>query len=296
MGKKTFRIIIPILILIAFICIGVIAWQESTKTVVTPTPEPTPPIVQIKMTIGDPYVYLDGKRALIDPENIKVVPVIHNERTLLPLRLIAEGLGMGVNWDDVSHSIVLTAENNATIEFVIGQRTAVSKGVQVDLDTPVTIIEERAFLPLRFIADEMDFEVEWDDITKGIIVTRKNSPFTTEELAEKRILAEDLLDAATLAKAAAELCTKDSAYYDLQDFSIEVVINLDLVRPYLPNSTAGFSEVRTGVSPWIISVQKGVFRVKDSSPEGRLYFEGDWINVTPLPKPPTPIPSPTDAF
>lgn len=49
-----------------------------------------------------------GKKVAIDPANAKVVPLIINSCTFLPLRFIAENLGLDLAWDALSRTISFT--------------------------------------------------------------------------------------------------------------------------------------------------------------------------------------------
>jgi hypothetical protein len=49
-----------------------------------------------------------GKKVAVDPANAKVVPVIINGRTMLPLRFIAENLGLDLAWDAATRTISFT--------------------------------------------------------------------------------------------------------------------------------------------------------------------------------------------
>ncbi len=61
----------------------------------------------IVLTIGKHYAVVNGIKTEIDSNNPKVVPEIINGRTYLPLRFIAENLGIMVNWDPTTQTISL---------------------------------------------------------------------------------------------------------------------------------------------------------------------------------------------
>ena len=53
--------------------------------------------IELKLWIGDPEAEINGEKAeILDG----VAPVIHNDRTYLPLRFVAETFGMVVGWND----------------------------------------------------------------------------------------------------------------------------------------------------------------------------------------------------
>jgi len=51
---------------------------------------------------------VNSKSMPIDSTNPKVVPLILNSRTMLPLRFVAESLGADVQWDGSTRTITIT--------------------------------------------------------------------------------------------------------------------------------------------------------------------------------------------
>ncbi len=123
-------------------------------------------------TVDDPYV-LDGKPESDDSDNIQVFcddkevlfdvpPIIENDRTLVPFRAIFETLGAVVDWDGASQTVT-GALNGSTVSLVIGSSTAYVNGQSTMLDVPPKILNNRTLVPLRFIAENLGFGVEWND-------------------------------------------------------------------------------------------------------------------------------------
>ena len=101
-------------------------------------------------------IFINGE--LITPDSD---PVMVNDRTLVPIRAVAEYLGYTVGWDDASQSVTMFNSNN-TIKFTIDSTTAIKNGRNFTIDVPAQIIGERTYLPLRAVAEAMDAEVEWN--------------------------------------------------------------------------------------------------------------------------------------
>ncbi len=89
-------------------------------------------------------------------------PVIVNNRTLVPFRSIGEATGSTVYWDESTKTVTLTREAKQII-LIIGDDYAQVNNRKVKLDVPATIINNRAMVPLRFIAEALDFNVSWSD-------------------------------------------------------------------------------------------------------------------------------------
>ena len=110
----------------------------------------------IKMQIGSKDVSVDEKEIAND-----VAPVIVNDRTLVPIRLITETLGGEVG----STKTVTLKTDGKEITMTIG-KVLEKYGV-----APV-IINDRTFVPVRFVADELGAETAWDEATKTVTITK----------------------------------------------------------------------------------------------------------------------------
>ncbi len=65
----------------------------------------------INLWIDKPQAEVNGKMEWIDPNNHNVKPIIINDRTMLPLRFVAENLGCKVDWDAATRTITITYPN-----------------------------------------------------------------------------------------------------------------------------------------------------------------------------------------
>ncbi len=128
--------------------------------------------ITIKMQIGAPKMSVNGEEISIDEEG--TVPVIVNERTLVPIRAIIEHMGGKVNWSDETRTVKLDYDKDR-IELVIDNTTAFYNGEDYVLDTAPTIINERTMLPIRFIAESFGFEVAWDGGSQTVTITSSKS-------------------------------------------------------------------------------------------------------------------------
>ncbi len=114
-----------------------------------------------------------------------------NGRTLVPIRAIAEALGVEVGWDDANKAVSLTGDS--TVSFVIGEKKALVNGQAETMDTAAVIVESRTFVPLRFASEYMGAAVEWYGETKTANIWMKekeegdlSEPLDPDKEAEKR--------------------------------------------------------------------------------------------------------------
>ena len=101
-------------------------------------------------------ILINGEKITPDSD-----PVMVNDRTLVPIRAVAEYLGYTVGWDEASQTVTMFNSNN-TIKFTIDSTMAVKNGRTFTIDVPAQIIGERTYLPLRAVAEAMDAEVDWN--------------------------------------------------------------------------------------------------------------------------------------
>ena len=117
---------------------------------------------------------VNQKKVPIDSENENVVPYLVEDRTMVPLRFVAESLGAQVSYDPDTERI--TIQNGAdTLKLVVGSDELNKNGSVVMLDVPAAVSDDdRTFVPLRAIAEAFGKEVFWDDMGLIVISDKKD--------------------------------------------------------------------------------------------------------------------------
>ena len=142
---------------------------EFKSTAVVETPEAVEEVEYdedevIILTINETEMIIFGETVKND-----VAPIIVNERTMLPIRVVAEALGATVGWDD-EHDKVTVTKGDTVIEIFIGSAVAFVNGDSVDLDAPAFIENSRTYLPVRFVSENLDATVLWDAETEEVTI------------------------------------------------------------------------------------------------------------------------------
>lgn len=135
------------------------------------TKDMTPPTV-ITLTIGDVNATVNGKSVSND-----VAPIVVNDRTMLPIRFVAEALGAEVGWNEYSQSVSINWPKKVYISIKIGSNYAsveenLKPEEQVKLDSPAFVENGRTYLPLRFVAEKLGADVQWDGATRTITIIK----------------------------------------------------------------------------------------------------------------------------
>jgi oligopeptide transport system substrate-binding protein len=96
-------------------------------------------------------------------------PVVKNDRTLVPLRGILESLGGTVYWNEYSHEIDVK-KGDRIITLRIGDKVATVDGKETSLDQPPEILSDRTMVPLRFLAESVGADVQWDGDHNAVVI------------------------------------------------------------------------------------------------------------------------------
>lgn len=104
-----------------------------------------------------------------------VAPVIVNDRTMVPLRVIADNLGRYVWWDQDNRRVFITQTseginplpsrggNNAMISIVVDGR-------EIESEVPPFIESGRTMVPIRVIAEGLGKNVDWDPSLRQVCI------------------------------------------------------------------------------------------------------------------------------
>ncbi|WP_165763809.1 copper amine oxidase N-terminal domain-containing protein [Halalkalibacter urbisdiaboli] len=107
-------------------------------------------------------IVVDEKQLSLD-----VAPYIENNRVLVPVRGVFEKLGLGVSWDQKNRKAVVTGEGT-DIELKLGSKNVTVNGKAKAIDVPVTMKDNRLFIPLRFVAENSGVFVKWNQASKTV--------------------------------------------------------------------------------------------------------------------------------
>lgn len=110
-----------------------------------------------------------------------VAPALLNDRTMLPMRAIFEALGAKVNWAE-GDELIFATRGDSLLVLKIGtaamsvQKIGSHKNVIVPLDAaPYLQPEGHTMVPARAIAEELDAKVDWDALTRTVIITQNTT-------------------------------------------------------------------------------------------------------------------------
>lgn len=132
-------------------------------------------------------VVLDGNYVDFDTN-----PVIEEGTTLVPIRAIVEALGSTVEWNAELQQIIIT-RNQTHITLTIQSTTASINGHIYKLAKEPKIINDRTYVPLRFIAENFGLVVKWEAETNTVVIT-SNHQISNDSVLDDNIKDISLID------------------------------------------------------------------------------------------------------
>lgn len=142
---------------------------KTTKTTKTTTTTTT------TSSSDEIKIYVNGSRVYPDS-----APVIINDRTLVPIRVVAEALGFRVDWDGVNRavevhndekSLYLRIDQSEFTRYFYNSYGDLSSMETLYADVPAQIINDRTYLPLRAVGEGLGATVNWDGNTRSVYIS-----------------------------------------------------------------------------------------------------------------------------
>lgn len=128
-------------------------------------------------------VNYNGEKMVFDAN-----PFIESDRMLVPMRAIFEAVGAEVSWQADTRTVVAALSTNEKTSFILLQigtdvafissldktnATATAVNTKKTLDAPAKIVNDRTFVPLRFVMEELGCDVKWNPDTYTVDIINK---------------------------------------------------------------------------------------------------------------------------
>ena len=83
-----------------------------------------------------------------------------NGRTQIPVRWASGVIGATLEWNPETGGIVIT-RGEFKVEFEIGSNVYIDNGTPKEMDTVAFVIENRTYVPIRFLAEPLGYKVDY---------------------------------------------------------------------------------------------------------------------------------------
>lgn len=109
---------------------------------------------------------LNGAAVPLDP---LAPPIIESSRTLVPYRALLEAMGAKVLWDQEAMMATAVLGSNQ-VQVTIDNAVGFVNGAAKNMDVPPRIVNNRTMIPLRFVMENLNCTVGWDEKTRTVSV------------------------------------------------------------------------------------------------------------------------------
>lgn len=120
---------------------------------------------QVKIVLGNEMLTMDTE------------PEIMDGRTMVPVEALSKELGYEVGFTESSETVTLT-KGSIALKLKVGQSTLTksiedSETLEVEIDVAPYISNDRTYVPLRFISEELGLDVQWNEENRSVILRVK---------------------------------------------------------------------------------------------------------------------------
>ncbi len=122
--------------------------------------------VDISFIVGENHISVNGTEIEVTPS------YIIDGTTLVPLRVISEGLGAQVDWNESDYTVTVQ-DGDKTITLKIGSTDATVNGGSYTLLAAPELKDDTTMVPIRFISETLDANVEWEQETMKVTISSK---------------------------------------------------------------------------------------------------------------------------
>lgn len=142
------------------------------------------------LQIGNYAAVTEGVLFHVDNNNKLVTPYIdENDRTMIPVRFLAESMGADVRWDNEKKQVTIVLKDDVIV-MTIGSLTYTINGIAKTMDTVPVINNnwDRTLVPARFAAEALGRDVKWDSVNNMVIVSPVSNPWDLDGVIEIELM------------------------------------------------------------------------------------------------------------
>jgi len=117
-------------------------------------------ILALIMTLSAAIISASTPLVLFNGEPVDVSAVIIDDRTLLPARDIVDLIGGDIDWNGELRQVTVLYRETVIL-LTIDSNIAFVNDVEIELDVPAQLVNDRTKVPLRFVAESLGVNVDF---------------------------------------------------------------------------------------------------------------------------------------
>jgi len=124
-------------------------------------PQPLPSQTELRFIIGQTQYTHSGTPRIADAAPF--IDPVHN-RTMVPLRLIAEAFGAVVSWESATRTASIVGDG---INLSLNLDTPLPGGMGIPI-----VVNGNTFVPLAYVAQQFGATTRWDSDARAVYIVR----------------------------------------------------------------------------------------------------------------------------
>ena len=142
-------------------------------------------LMLVVMLASSISVFADGSTILINGVEAKIAEgmgsvVEQSDRTFVPVRFVLEYLGFEVLWDEEKQTVLGVNQAGRVFVMQIGSPLLIfansdgtnQKSYRMDVVPFLNYEEGRTYIPLRFLAEGLEYKVDYDEATRTVTLDK----------------------------------------------------------------------------------------------------------------------------
>ena len=125
-----------------------------------------------------------------------------NDRTMTPLRTIANAMDLEVAWNEEAKTATFTRGNESVVftidsnkyQHVVAEEGKDPVTEELTMDTAAVQKDNRTYAPVRFLAEAMDYDVAWDEASLTVTLAAKGETVVTGYENARPLLLQGAMD------------------------------------------------------------------------------------------------------
>lgn len=139
---------------------------ETTEDIQTP----------VEMNVNGKFVQMD------------VYPVIEQSHLLIPIRALSS-LGLSYDWNPSAKTATIKNREGDVLQITQDSRVALKNGSPMEMTIPARNKKGRILVPVRFVAESLDYNVQYETIRKMVFVTSADYEFDLDLIEQDDLQA-----------------------------------------------------------------------------------------------------------